>query len=251
MKFSNSSLVGYTRLSPNHSGPRIYPITRLTLHVTAGRASVEGLGEIFSRPERMASAQYGVGEDGRIGLYVDEANRCWCSSSYDNDERAICIETSSDAYEPFAVNDVAYASLLDLCTNICRRNGKSRLLWLGDKDATLTYKPKEDEIVISCHRWFAPNKSCPGTWLYSRLGEIAETVTARLNPTVASDPVEDAAGSPGDGNTPHDWSEDAFRWAIENEILRGDGSSFRLNNPITREEMVVMLHRAIHPKDKA
>ena len=104
------------------------------------------------------------------------------------------------------------------------------------------YKPKEDEFVISCHRWFA-NKSCPGDWLFERLGEIAKEVTARLNPTEEKEPSPSA----GDGNTPHEWGEEAFTWAVENGILRGDGSSFRLNDPVTREEALVFLHRAIRP----
>ncbi len=248
MEFSNSPLVSHIRLSPNHSGQRIYPLTRITVHCTAGRASVEGLGEIFASPNRQASSQYGIGEDGRVGLYVEEKNRSWCSSSYDNDERSITIEASSDATEPFAMNPTVYARIIDLCTDICRRNGKSRLLWLGDKDATLMYKPKDTELVISCHRWFA-NKSCPGDWLYSRLGEIADEVTKRLNPTVASpDPVP----TPGDGNTPHEWSKSAVSWAVENGILRGsseDKEDYRLNDPITREEALTLLFRAHCLKD--
>ena len=180
-------------------------------------------------------------------MYVEEKNRCWCSSSYDNDERAICIEVSSEAYEPFAVNEVAYASLIGLCVDICQRYGKKRLLWLGDKDATLMYKPKEDELVISCHRWFDKNKSCPGDWLYSRLGEIAETVTASLNPLMEKEP----AGTLGDGNTPHDWSREAFDWAVENGILKGSSEknpSYRLNDPMTREEALVFIKRALDSK---
>jgi hypothetical protein len=249
MKYTNSPLVSHVNLSPNHSGPRIYPLTRITIHCTAGRASVEGLGTIFADPARQASSQYGIGEDGRIGLYVEEKNRCWCSSSYDNDERAICIEVSSEAYEHFAVNEVAFASLIDLCVDICQRYGKKRLLWLGDKDTTLMYKPKEDEFVISCHRWFA-DKSCPGDWLFERLGEIAKEVTTRLNPTEEKEPSPSA----GDGNTPHDWAREVFDWAVENGILRGSSAekvAYRLNDPVTREEALVFLHRTIRPKDKA
>ena len=34
-------------------------------------------------------------------------------------------------------------------------------------------------MVITVHRWFA-NKSCPGNWLYARLGNLASSVTAAL-----------------------------------------------------------------------
>ena len=72
-----------------------------------------------------------------------------------------------------------YASLVNLCVDICQRNGKSKLLWLGDKNKTLAYAPKSDEMVLTVHRWFA-NKSCPGDWLYNRLGNLAAEVTKRL-----------------------------------------------------------------------
>lgn len=61
-------------------------------------------------------------------------------------------------------------------------NGKKKLLWFADKDKTLAYEPAADEMVIAVHRWFA-NKSCPGDWLYNRLGDLAAKVTAKLNPS--------------------------------------------------------------------
>ena len=66
-----------------------------------------------------------------------------------------------------------------LCVDICKRNGKKKLLWLGDKDKTLSYEPKSDEMVLTVHRWFA-NKSCPGSWMYARMGDLAAKVTAQL-----------------------------------------------------------------------
>ena len=248
MQFSNSGLVSFTQLSPNHSGPRNREIQRITLHCTAGRATVEGLGAIFARPERQASANYGIDEQGRIGMYVEECNRSWCSSSYENDVVSVTVECSSEAYEPFEMNPTVYARILDLCEDICRRNGKKRLLWIPDRDTALAYKVGPEELILTCHFWFTPLKSCPGTWLLSRLGDVAEKVTKRLNPPAEQ---ETAVGpAPGDGNTPSEWSKEAFRWAVENGILRGDGSSFRLNNPITREEAICLLYRAIHPDEK-
>ena len=106
-------------------------------------------------------------------------NRSWCSSSNANDQRAVTIECASDKTEPYAMNSKVYDSLIRLCTDICRRNGKKKLLWLGDRNKTLNYTPKSDEMVLTVHRWFA-NKSCPGDWLYSRLGDLAAKVTAAL-----------------------------------------------------------------------
>lgn len=184
MSYTNSSLVSYTKISPNNSGERTHAIDRVTIHCTAFQCSVETLGRVFYNngvrdPKNGASSNYGVGQDGRIGLYCYESNRSWCSSNRENDQRAVTVEVSSDSTDPYAVNGTAYSAMLDLVEDICRRNGKKRLLWLGSKDATLAYEPKADEMVISCHRWFS-NKKCPGEFLYSRLGQIAEEVTQRL-----------------------------------------------------------------------
>lgn len=179
MAYTNSSLVSYTKLSPNHSGQRTHSIDRITPHCVVGQLSAESICGCFTSPSRQASCNYGIGTDGRISLCVEEKNRSWCSSSNANDQRAITIECASDMSEPYAMNDKVYASLISLCTDICRRNGKKKLLWLGDKDKTLNYAPKSDEMVITVHRWFA-NKSCPGNWLYTRLGDLAAKVTANL-----------------------------------------------------------------------
>lgn len=147
-----------------------------------GQCSVEVLGEVFYPASRQASCQYGIGPDGRVGMYCEEKNRSWCSSSRDNDQRAVTIECASDTTEPYTMNSTVYAKLVELCTDICQRNGKKKLLWLADKDKTLNYNPKADEMVLTVHRWFA-NKSCPGNWLYARLGDLAEKVTANLSKT--------------------------------------------------------------------
>ena len=179
MAYTNSSLVSYTKLSPNHSGQRTHSIDRITPHCVVGQCSVETLGSIFMPASKQASCNYGIGVDGRVGMYVEEKNRSWCSSSNANDQRSVTIECASDTTEPYAFKDVVYQKLITLCVDICRRNGKSRLLWLGDKDKTLSYEPKPDEMVLTVHRWFA-NKSCPGNWMYARMGDLAEKVTAQL-----------------------------------------------------------------------
>lgn len=176
---SNSGLVVYTKLSPNHSGQRTHSIDRITPHCVMGQLSCESICGCFTSPEREASCNYGIGTDGRISLCVEEKNRSWCSSSNANDQRAVTIECSSDKTAPYAMTDAVYAALIDLCTDICKRNGKSKLLWFGDKNKTLAYEPKADEMIITVHRWFA-NKSCPGDWLYNRLGDLAAKVTSRL-----------------------------------------------------------------------
>lgn len=179
MAYTNSSMVVYTKLSPNHSGQRTHSIDRITPHCIVGQCTAEGLGDWFAKSSTQASSNYGIDKNGRVGLYVEEKNRSWCSSSNANDQRAVTIECASDTTEPYAFKNVVYQTLIKLCVDICKRNGKNKLLWFGDKNKTLNYEPKSGEMILTVHRWFA-NKSCPGNWLYSRMGDLAEKVTAAL-----------------------------------------------------------------------
>ena len=179
MAYTNSNLVAYTKLSPNHSGARTHSIDRITPHCVVGQCTAEGLGDWFAKSSTQASSNYGIDRDGRVGLYVEEKNRSWCSSSNANDQRAVTVECASDTSEPYAFRDVVYQKLITLCTDICRRNGKNKLIWFGDKEKTLNYSPKAGEMILTVHRWFA-NKSCPGNWMYARMGDLAAKVTAQL-----------------------------------------------------------------------
>ena len=186
MAYTNSSMVVYKKLSPNHSGQRTHSIDRITPHCVVGQCTAEGLGEWFEKQSTQASSNYGIDRDGRVALYVEEKNRSWCSSSNANDQRAITIECASDTTEPYAFRDVVYQTLIKLCIDICKRNGKSKLIWFGDKDKTLNYSPKSGEMILTVHRWFA-NKSCPGNWMYARMGDLAEKVTKALQGSSDSD----------------------------------------------------------------
>lgn len=179
MGYTNSSMVAYTKLSPNHSGQRTMAIDRITPHCVVGQCTAEGLGDWFYKSSTQASSNYGIDKDGRVGMYVEEKNRSWCSSSSANDQRAITIECASDTTEPYAFRDVVYQTLIKLCIDICKRNGKNKLIWFGDKDKTLNYSPKNGEMILTVHRWFA-NKSCPGNWMYARMDDLAEKVTKAL-----------------------------------------------------------------------
>ena len=176
---SNSKLASYTGLSPNHSGRRTHAIDRITPHAVVGQLSVEKICGCFAGKDRQASCNYAIGADGRIGLCVDEDNRSWCSSSRDNDQRAVTIECASDLTEAYAMKPEVYAALVNLCADICRRNGKNRLVWIADRDKALTYETKSDEMLLTVHRWFA-RKSCPGNWLFGKLGDLAQAVNSRL-----------------------------------------------------------------------
>jgi hypothetical protein len=183
--YTNSPLVVYTKLSPNHSGQRTHTIDRITPHCVVGQCSVEVVAEVFAPVSRQASCNYVIGADGRIGMVCEEKNRSWCSSSAANDQRAVTIECASDVTAPYAFRDVVYKRLIELCTDICRRNGRKKLLWLGTKEKSLAYEPKADEMVLTVHRWFA-NKSCPGDWLMERMDDLAGKVTAALSGDTAA-----------------------------------------------------------------
>lgn len=188
MAYTNSPLVSYTKLSPNCTKPRNHVIDTITPHCVVGQLSAQATLNLAHfvnyDPNSGASCNYAIGYKGEIGMGVEEANRSWCTSNRENDHRAITIECASDTKHPYAMNSAVYEALVNLCADICKRNGKKKLLWLGDKAKTLAYKPKSDEMVLSAHRWFA-NKACPGDWLYSRFGNLAEEVTKKLGGSTA------------------------------------------------------------------
>lgn len=185
---SNSSLICCTILSPNHSGKRTHAIDTITIHCMAGNLSVESCGALFARSSRQASSNYGIGSDGRIGLYVDEENRSWCTSSRANDQRAITIEVANNGGSPnWPVSAKAYEALLRLVTDICERSNIKRLVWATDKESRVGHL---NGCNMTVHRDYA-NKSCPGNYLYERHDEIAAEVNKRLtaDEAPAADPV--------------------------------------------------------------
>lgn len=177
MGFTNSPLVNYTKISPNRTKNRNHAIDTITIHCVVGQCSVETLGNVFSPVSRQASSNYGVGFDGRIGMYVEEKDRSWCSSSASNDHRAITIEVASDTKEPYAVRDAAYQATIKLVADICKRNGIKKLVWSTNKKDRINHL---NGCNMTVHRDYA-NKSCPGTYLYDRQGDIAAKVNAILD----------------------------------------------------------------------
>ena len=175
----NSPLVTCEVKSPNHSGKRTHAIDRITPHCVVGQLSAKNIGGCFLSKEIKASCNYGIGTEGDICLVVDEDYRSWCSSSNDNDQRAVTIECASDMKEPYAFNSTVYYKLIDLCEDICKRNRKDTLVWIPEKDRALAYKLKDNEMLLTVHRWFKPSKSCPGNWLMTRLQLVAEEVSRR------------------------------------------------------------------------
>lgn len=166
---SNSPLVNYTKISPNSTNPRNHAIDKITIHHMAAIWDVERCGEEFQHVYRQASANYGIGKDGRIGLYVEEKNRSWASANAANDNRAITIELSNDMQGGnWHVSDLVIARCIDLCVDICKRNNIKQLNFTGDANGNLTM-----------HRYFA-STACPGPYLASKFSYIADSVNKRL-----------------------------------------------------------------------
>ena len=199
---SNSKLISYTKISPHRTSPRNHKIDTITIHCVVGQCAVEPLGELFQAKE--ASSNYGIGYDGKIAMYVEEKDRSWCSSNASNDNRAITIECASDAYEPYAINDKVYKSLIKLCVDICKRNGIKELKWKADKSLI----GQVDKQNMTVHRWFNAYKSCPGEYIYSRLGKIAAEVNAQLGVNTTTENTET--------------TKKKTNTEIANEVIRGD-----------------------------
>ena len=176
MAYTNSSLVDYIRITSHKTSPRNHIIDTITIHCIVGQWTAKQGCDYFATTDRKCSANYIVGTDGSIGLSVEEKDRSWCSSNRDNDMIAITIEVASDTKHPYAVNDKAYKALIDLLVDICRRNGIKKLVWSTNKSDRVNHK---NGCNMTVHRDYA-NKACPGDYLYSRMGKIAEEVNKQL-----------------------------------------------------------------------
>lgn len=183
MVYTNSSLVTYKKISPNKTSPRNHIIDTITIHCMAGNLSIERCGDVFAPTSRKASSNYGIGSDGRIAMYVEEKDRSWCSSNLANDHRAVTIEVANDGGAPdWHVSDKAMSSLINLITDICRRNNIKKLVWNTNKSNRIKHL---NGCNMTVHRDFAA-KACPGNYLYSKHPYIAEQVNKKLDNNVSS-----------------------------------------------------------------
>lgn len=187
---SNSTLAGYTRITKNRTSPRNHAIDTITIHCIVGQWTAKQGCDYFATTDRECSANYVVGKDGSIGISVEEKDRSWCSSNAANDNRAITIEVASDTAHPYAVTDKAYAALLDLVTDICRRNGIKKLVWSTNKNERVNHL---NGCNMTVHRDYA-NKACPGDYLYNRHAAIAAEVNKRLGAS-AAEPETPSSGA--------------------------------------------------------
>lgn len=201
MGYTNSPLTNLTMLSPNHSGLRTHSIDTITVHCVVGQLTAAGIGGCFTSPSRYASCNYGIGSDGKVVLVVPESNRSWCTSSNSNDQRAITIECASDAYAPYAFTTTVYNKLIELVADICKRNNIKKLVWSTNASDRVNHR---NGCNLTVHRDY-DNKSCPGDWMYARMGQFASAVNSKLGaggsativtPTTPSAPASNQSNFP-------------------------------------------------------
>ena len=172
-----SPLAKYTNISPSKN-TRTEKIDTITLHCMVAHMTATTCADYFAKSSTEASSNYCVGDEpGDIACSVPEDYRSWCSSSPENDQRAITIEIASDRTDPYAITDTAMNNVIELLVDVCKRNNIKELKWTGDKTGNMT-----------AHRWFAL-KACPGDYIYTREAEIASKVNARLGNTVTTTPA--------------------------------------------------------------
>ena len=212
MTYTNSPLVDYTRISPHRGSRNGHVIDTITIHCAAAQAAVETLGSLFQT--KQASANYGIGADGRVGMYVEEKDRSWCTSNNANDARAVTIEVACDNRHPYAVKDAVYKKLIALVADVCKRNGIAKLVWSTDKYDRMNHK---GGCNMTVHRDYE-NKACPGQWLYERHGQIAAEVNKRLTEDeemVRWNKIEDV---------PEGFYRDTVRQLMQDGIIKGKGN---------------------------
>ena len=175
---SYSKLVNYVKISPNRTSHRDHKIDTITIHCMAGDLSVETCANVFAPSSRQASSNYGVDSDGRIGCYVEEEDRSWCSSNRANDMRAVTIEVANDggAKTGWHVSHKAMNSLIKLVADVCKRNKIKKLVWSDSKYDRINHK---NGCNMTVHRDFK-NKDCPGAYLMSKMPYIADEVNKLL-----------------------------------------------------------------------
>lgn len=198
---SNSSLATekYMAHSNNYSvGRSGRKIEKVTVHHMAGVLTAKQCGSIFQNGNRQASSNYGIGKNGEIALFVDEANTSYADANWDSNCKSVTIECSNNKTGgDWTVSDAVLNSLINLITDIFRRNGIKKAI----KGETITW-----------HSMYSAT-TCPGNYLRSKMDYICDEVNKKLNnATDTSDKKEDKKHIIDvDGK----WGEDTTRKAQE------------------------------------
>ena len=233
MAFTNSRFVSYTQISPHRGSRAGHAIDTITIHCSAAQAEVETLGKLFQT--KRASANYGIGPDGRVGMYVEEKECSWATSNGANDRRAVTIEVACENKHPYAVKDAAYKALLNLVTDICERNDIKKLVWSTSKADRMNHR---NGCNMTVHRDYE-DKACPGKWLYDRHGEIAAEVNRRLAEKYEED--DDMVRYKTIEDMPA-WAQKEAKELVNIGALKGNGdaSGFDITLDMLRDQIVCL-----------
>lgn len=187
----------YTNVTPNKSSRNGQAVDRLTIHCMAGHMTAKACTDYFAKSSTQASANYCIGSDGEVAISCPPEFRSWCSSNGDNDRRAITIEVSSDNKHPYIFDSKALDTLMEFVPNVMKMYNKSKLVYIADKDKALAYQPKQDEMLLTFHRWFK-NKACPGDWWMSMQDAFVNDINKKFlsqNQTNEEQPIQDTNNS--------------------------------------------------------
>ena len=141
-------------------------IEKITIHHMAGVLTAKRCGELFQNPDKWTSSNYGIGNDGTIALYVDEANTSYCDTNWDSNCKSVTIEVSNSTTIGWKVSDKALNSLIKLVADIGKRNNLGTLV----KGKNVTW-----------HSMYAAT-SCPGPYLLSKMDYIVAEANKINNP---------------------------------------------------------------------
>lgn len=245
---SNSSLATYTNISANKTSPRTATIDTISIHCVVGQWIAQKTVDYLSSSSVGASCNYAVGTDGSIAIGVEEKDRSWCTSSSSNDHRAITIEVASDTTDPYAVNDVAMSSLINLLVDVCQRNNIDSLKWQADSSLI----GQVDKQNMTVHRWFSA-KACPGDYLYNLHGEIADKVNVILNKVeeITGEVTEEIEMRYNKLSEMPDYAQETIVKMVEKGLIKGSGTSYDENNIPADMDLSLDMIRIFVTNDRA
>lgn len=181
--------------------------THLIIHHAAGNGPVEGIHNYhLSKGWAGIAYHYYIRKDGTIYRGRPENMRGGHTTNWNWCSIGICFEGN---FEVELMNEAQIEAGRQLIADIVKRY---------------------PNITVGQHKEFQQT-SCPG-----------KNFPFVLMLSDAPEPTEDVENN----GQPSDWAKEACDYAVEKGIFKGDGNgNFRWRDPVTREEMAVIIHRLL------